>query len=96
MFIVSSPKSNKWQQVKIELSRREGEGEREDQIKGVNEGAQERIRNGVGRKWPLARTPENLGIWEHATNVNQIGYGQILGGSKIAELCRDFHALNEA
>ncbi len=49
MFIVSSPKSNKWQQVKIEwgVSRREGEGEREDQIKGVREGAKERIRNGV-------------------------------------------------
>ena len=64
MFIVSSPKSNKWQQVEIEqgVDRREGEGEREEQIEGVREGAKERVRNGVGRKWPLARTPENLGF----------------------------------
>jgi hypothetical protein len=33
-----------------------------EQISGVREGAKERIKNGVGRKWQLERTPENLGI----------------------------------
>ncbi len=47
--------------VECGVSRREGERKREELIKGVREGAQEKTKDGVGRKWPLERTPEYLG-----------------------------------
>jgi hypothetical protein len=37
------------------------ERDREEQIKGVRGGAWERTKNGVGCKWPLEMTHENLG-----------------------------------
>ncbi len=40
-----------------------GERQRE-RIIGVREGALKRAKNGVGNKWQLERTPENLGIKE--------------------------------
>ncbi len=42
--------------------RRGRERERDERIKGVRDGVQERTKNGVGWKWPLDMTPENLGI----------------------------------
>ncbi len=44
---------NKWK------AERERQRERST---GVREGTQERTKNGVGRKRPMERTPENLGI----------------------------------
>ncbi len=38
------------------------ERERDERINEVRDGVQKRIKNGVGWKWPLDMTPENLGI----------------------------------
>jgi hypothetical protein len=53
----------KWLQVKVEwgINGRQGERERERST-GVREGTQKKTKNGVGRKRPMERTPDNLGI----------------------------------
>ncbi len=41
---------------------RRGRERQREQIRGVREGAYERIKNSVGRKWQFERTLENLWI----------------------------------